>query len=72
MFNITLSKTPKWTYRLCVNRMDGEEGSGEEADGVAKAENIDTGGVKLEDDNKVEAEVGQVEDRGAEADQSHC
>ena len=52
--------------------MDGEEGGGEEADGVAKAENIDTGGVKLEDDNKVEAEVGQVKHWGAEADQSHC
>ena len=51
--------------------MDGEEGGGEEADGVAQAEDIDTSGVKLEDNNKVEAEVGQVEHRGAEADQSH-
>ena len=59
------------TYRLCVNRMDGEEGGGEKTDGVAQAENIDTGGVQLEDDNKVEAEVGQVEHQGTEADHSH-
>ena len=51
--------------------MDCEEGGGEEADGVAQAEDIDTGGVKLENDNKVEAEVGQVKHRGAESDQSH-
>ena len=51
--------------------MDGKEGAGEEADGLAQAEDIDTGGVKLEDDPEVEAEVGQVEHRGAEADQRH-
>ena len=51
--------------------MDGEEGGGEEANCLAQAENTDTGRLELEDDYKVEAEVGQVEYWGTEADQSH-
>ena len=51
--------------------MDGEESGSEEADSLVKNEDINTGGVKLEDNSEVEDEVGHVEHRGGEADQSH-
>ena len=59
------------SHRLRVDRVDGEERGGDEAGGEAEAEDGDTDGVELEDDPEVEAEVGQVEHRGAEADQRH-
>ena len=59
------------SHRLRVDRVDGEERGGDEAGGETEAEDGDTDGVELEDDPEVEAEVGQVEHRGAEADQRH-
>ena len=52
--------------------MDGEENCSEETDSLAQAEDITTGGVKLENNPEMEAEVSQVEHRGGEANQRHC